>query len=141
MITLLYLIRRRPDLTPEAFRTAALAAQAHTAQAVRNILGATEHSLAFEACAKRSHCMAMTRRLGGERPDAVIELTWPSLAVFDAHMGTPAALRALEDIIDAERSWVDFRHSATLLVEKEDIAPKPPKTTRHSKAELLDEAI
>ncbi|MEL6977334.1 MAG: hypothetical protein AAGM38_01460 [Pseudomonadota bacterium] len=141
MITLVYLVRRRPDLSPQAFREAARAAQARTAELARERLGAVRHRLGFEACAKRSHCMATARRLGGQPPDALIELSWPNLEAFDAKMGTPDALRALDEFIDAERTWVDFARSTAFVVEKQDAALHAPIKTQLSKAELSNEPI
>lgn len=141
MITLLYLVRRRPDLSPHAFRDAARASQARAAERIRERLGAIGHRIGFEACAKRSHCMATARRLGGQAPDAVIELSWPSLEAFDAHMGTPDALRALDELIDAERSWVDFGRSAAFVVETQDAALHADAGAQRSKVELSDEPI
>lgn len=137
MVKLIYLIRRRSDLSPATFREAALAAQARGAELIQQGLGATDHRIVFEICAKRSHCMASARRLGGQPPDAILELNWPNLEAYDRSIGSPHALRAIDDIIDAERSWVDFARSAAVLVDTEAVAQHSPPA---SKDELLDES-
>lgn len=55
-------------------------------------------------------------------------------------MGTPEAIRMVDDMIDAERSWVDFARSAALLLEKEDVACAESASSDNSKEMLSDEA-
>ncbi|MEM9094270.1 MAG: hypothetical protein AAGC62_04725 [Pseudomonadota bacterium] len=141
MVTFVYMIRRRPDLSPAAFEKAARASQNRIAALVRERLGATRHRLAFGVCAKRSHCVSSVRRLEGQAPDALLELSWPSIDAYDRMMGTPEAIRMVDDMIDAERSWVDFARSAALLVEKESVACAESASKDNSKVLLSDEAI
>jgi len=47
MVTFVYMIRRRPDLSPAAFEKAARASQKRIAALVRERLGATRQRLAF----------------------------------------------------------------------------------------------
>ncbi|MEM9725456.1 MAG: EthD domain-containing protein [Pseudomonadota bacterium] len=133
MVKILYFVIRRPDLSAEAFRTALRAAQARIAPTLKERLGAVSHSVSAPACAKRSHCLAASRHLGGAAPDAVIEIAWANVDAYDQAMGSPGGLAALDAMVASERAWVDFQRSAAMLAVTQSVSGA------HSKDELLDE--
>lgn len=142
MMTLIYLVRRRPDLDAASFRSAWAERHQTLGERLRRETGAIGYRAHFRAESVCNECIRSGRGLGSADYDAVLEMTWPSLAAYQQGFGAPAGLKLVEDMIDAERRFVDFRRSAAFVADTSEVlaATSVDKRRRaHSKVVLRNE--
>jgi uncharacterized protein (TIGR02118 family) len=120
MIKLVYAIRRRSDLTPEAFRKrwrdehAPLVAR--FAEAMRARRYVQSHTLDTPWNATLQASRGMTPAF-----DGITEVWWDSEAEFAAALATPAGQEAGRALLEDERAFIDFASSSLFLTEEHPI--------------------
>jgi hypothetical protein len=119
MIKLVYAIRRRPDLSPAAFRArwlehAPLVARFAAAMRARRYV--QSHTLD----APLNEALAQSR---GARPayDGITEVWWDDLASFTAALATPEGQEAGRALLEDERAFIDLAASSLFLTEEHAI--------------------
>jgi uncharacterized protein (TIGR02118 family) len=117
MIKLLFCLRRRPDLSPEAFHRywrethgPLVAKHAPTLRIRRYLQSHTVESPTARALA--------ASRGGGEPFDGVAELWWDSEADLAAATATPAGQAAGAELLEDEARFIDHARSAIWLAEE-----------------------
>ncbi|MEM9195938.1 MAG: EthD domain-containing protein [Myxococcota bacterium] len=118
-----HLLRRRADLSPEAFferleehclpRLTELAAS----------LGASDVRVVTPLSGAYNQAISQVH---GDFPfDAMVQLSWPDLATYEEGLGCPRGLRAAQAFADLERTVAELRQSAAVVatdisIRKED---------------------
>ena len=119
MIKLVYAIRRRGDLSPDAFRKRWLEHAplvARFAEAMRAQRYVQSHTLDSPWNA------ALAGSRGCAPPfDGVTEVWWASEAEFTAALATPEGREAGRALLEDERDFIDFAGSSLFLTEEHPI--------------------
>ena len=120
MLKLVYAIRRRADLSPEAFRArwrdvhAPLVAR--FASAMRAVRYVQSHTLDTPWNA------ALAASRGAAPPyDGITEVWWESEAAFAAALATPEGQEAGRALLEDERAFIDLAASSLFLTEEHAI--------------------
>ncbi len=110
MIKLTFVLRRRPELTREAFQAYWFDHHAPLVASVRQVLRIRRyvqlHSLPDEVSASLRDA-----RGGPEGYDGVAQLWWDSLEAMAALAGDPAAADAQRRLLEDERKFIDLAAS------------------------------
>lgn len=119
MIKLVYAIRRRTDLSPEAFRKRWLEHAplvARHAAAMRAVRYVQSHTL-------DSTWNAVLQASRGATPpyDGITEVWWKSEADFAAALATPAGQEAGRALLEDERDFIDLAASSLFVTEEHAI--------------------
>jgi len=119
MVKLVYAIRRRADLSPDAFRRRWLAHAplvARCADALRARRYVQSHTLDTPL----NPALAASR---GAAPafDGITEVWWDSLDALQAGLATEAGRAAGQALLDDEREFIDFATSHLFLTEEHEI--------------------
>ena len=120
MIKLVYAIRRRADLSPEAFRKrwrdehAPLVTRFATAMRARRYV--QSHTLD-----SRWNATLQASRATAPAFDGITEVWWDSEADFAAALATPEGQEAGRALLEDERDFIDFAGSALFLTEEHSI--------------------
>ncbi len=120
MIKLSYCIRRRSDLSPDAFRTYwreqhAPLVEKHAA-ALRARRYVQSHTMEVE-----ENELLRGSRGSDEAFDGIAEVWWESMEEFHAAVETIEGREAAQALLDDERNFIDFARSALFLTEEQPI--------------------
>jgi len=119
MIKLVYVVRRRPDFSPEAFYERWLA-HAPLARELADAIHARRYVQSHTLDTPLNDQLTQSRGMK-KAYDGITEVWWDSLedllAAMDSPEGQAAYLRLLED----EREFIDFENSTTFLTEEHTI--------------------
>lgn len=141
MIKLVYLIKRRPDLTDDAFRAAWRRGHAALLEGFADELGARRYVMASRLDTPCETCFGHPRNLSSAAYDGVIEIWWDDLDAYQSGVGSAAEIAAVDALIDAEHRFIDFSRSAAFFAEETPAFGLRQKTApRVSKAAVLKEA-
>lgn len=143
MIKLTYLVKRRPDLSREAFCARWRELHARLVADFACTLNAQRYVMTCRLDTVCNAALADSRKLSPARFDGVIEIWWQSLDEYQDGVGSSAGLKAVDAIIDAERRFVDFARSQAFFgaesVVFEQNSERPPAVDlKDSKEMLLD---
>ncbi|HXC52400.1 MAG TPA: EthD domain-containing protein [Candidatus Limnocylindrales bacterium] len=119
MIKLVYVIRRRADLTPQAFRTRWLAhgpLVSEVAAAIRARRYIQSHTIDTPLNAVLADSRGMA-----EGYDGITEVWWDSMEELVAGMGSAESLDARRRLLDDEREFIDLARSFVFLTEEHPI--------------------
>jgi hypothetical protein len=119
MVKLVYAIRRRAELSPEAFRQRWLAHAplvARWAEALRARRYVQSHTLDTPLNA----ALAASRG-SASAFDGITEVWWDSLDDLQAALATPAGQVAGRALLDDEREFIDFATSHLFLTDEHAI--------------------
>ncbi|MEM9705377.1 MAG: EthD domain-containing protein [Pseudomonadota bacterium] len=144
MIKLVYLIKKRQDLTDAAFETYWRESHARLVEELAPTLRAMRYAMSRRLDTVCNACVSNARDLGSSDYDGVIEIWWDSLEDYVAGAGSAAGIAAVDALVDAERRFVDFANSASFFSEEEiifdtnqpDISPRRSRITSNSKSML-----
>jgi uncharacterized protein (TIGR02118 family) len=120
MIKLVYAIRRRTDLTPEAFRKRW---RAEHAPLVARFAAAMRARRYVQSHTLDSPWNATLEASRGAAPafDGITEVWWDSEADFAAALATPEGQQAGRALLEDERDFIDFAGSSLFLTEEHAI--------------------
>ncbi len=119
MIKLVYVVRRRADLTPEQFRARWLVhgpLVREVAAAIRARRYIQSHTLETPLNA----AFAASRGMG-EAFDGITEVWWDDLDALGAGMASPDGAAAAQRLLDDEREFIDLAASFLFLTEEHPI--------------------
>ena len=120
MIKLTYCIRRRSDLSVEDFRKywiekhAPLVARNATALRARKYV--QSHTIEGD-----TNGALRASRGASEAFDGITEVWWDSREALEAAFDTPAGQAAGRELLEDERSFIDFAKSSLFLTEEHEI--------------------
>jgi uncharacterized protein (TIGR02118 family) len=117
MLKLVFCLRRRPELTREAFQRYWRETHAPLVRRHQAALGIERY---VQVHAGHDDLGAALRASRGapEAYDGVAELWWRDRAVFDAALARPEAQRAGAELLEDERRFIDLAHSPLWLGEE-----------------------
>jgi hypothetical protein len=119
VIKLVYVVRRRPELSPKQFSKRWLehgALVARVARAVRAVRYAQSHAIDTPL----NERLAQSRGLSPAY-DGITEVWWDSMEELVAGMSTPEGAAAHKELLDDEREFIDFAGSSIVLTEEHAI--------------------
>jgi len=116
MIKLVYIIRRRADFTPEAFRQRWLA-HGPLVREVARAIHAKRYVQSHTMDSPLNDQLAQSRGMG-EAYDGITEVWWDDMQALLAGMGTPEGRAAQQRLLEDEREFIDFAHSFLFLTEE-----------------------
>jgi hypothetical protein len=119
MIKLVYAVRRRADLTPDAFRARWLVHGPLVREAAAAI-GARRYVQSHTLETPLNAALAASRGMD-EAFDGITEVWWDDLAALEAGMGTPEGIEAARRLLDDEREFIDLAASFLFLTEEHPI--------------------
>lgn len=142
MIKLTYLIRKRPDLSEERF---AEHWRKHSERfaAAAGSLGARRYAMNLKCETVCNTCIRTARGLAPPDYDGLLEIWWDSLEDYQSGVGSPPGLAVMDEIIDAERRFVDFSRSTAFFADEKivfdrgELSASIPETD-NSKVSLSD---
>ena len=121
MIKLTYLIKKRQDLTDDAFRQIWRNTHARLVESLAPALRAKRYAMNVRAETVCSTCASKARELALSDYDGVIEIWWDSIEDHQEGAGSPAGIAAIDALVDSERRFIDFSKSACFFTEEEVI--------------------
>ncbi len=120
MIKLTYCIHRRSELSAEAFRKYWIEEHAPRVAGHAAALGARKyvqsHTLDWDM-----NTALRASRGALEAFDGITEVWWESREAFEASMATPEGRAAGRDLLEDERTFIDFARSSLFLTEEHTI--------------------
>lgn len=119
MIKLVYMIAKRQDLSSSAFQTMWSELHAKLATQLAATLGARRYGMTKRLERVCNTCVTKGRSLSESPYHGVIEIWWDSLEAYQAGAGSAQGLVAIDQLIDAERRFVDFSKSAAFFAEED----------------------
>ncbi len=121
MVKYVYCLRRREDLTREAFQEYWKTRHADLIRSVSEVLGATRYVQSHTTNDRVNAAIARSRGLGLEPFDGVTELWWADEAAFMASVSSPEGRAAAERYIADEGNFVDFARSCAFLTHEHTV--------------------
>jgi hypothetical protein len=119
MIKLVYVIRRRPDFSPQQF-SKRWRQHAPLVREVADAIRARRYVQSHTIDTPLNEQFAQSRGMGPAY-DGITEVWWDSVDDLVAGMSTPAGLEAATRLLDDEREFIDFAHSSLFLTEEHPI--------------------
>lgn len=119
MLKLTYLLRRRPDLSAEAFAEIWRTAHAGLLAELAPSIGACRYAIGLPIETAWNECLRSSRGLQTRAYDGVLEIWWADAAAYQEGFGSPAGLKAIDAMIDVERRFIDFQKSMAFLTSEE----------------------
>ncbi|HEY8429912.1 MAG TPA: EthD domain-containing protein [Sandaracinaceae bacterium] len=119
MIKLVYAIRRRPDLSPEAFRARWLE-HAPLVERFAAAMRARRYVQSHTIETSWNDVLASSR--GAQPPyDGITEVWWDDLDALAAALATPEGQEAGRALLEDERAFIDLAASSLFLTEEHEI--------------------
>lgn len=119
MIKLVYVVRRRPEFSPEAFRERWLA-HGPLVTRLAETIGARRYVQSHTLDTPVNDMLAESRGMG-EPFDGITEVWWDSLDDLVAASQTPAGQEAMQQLIDDEREFIDLARSSVFMTEEHPV--------------------
>ncbi|MEM9898850.1 MAG: EthD domain-containing protein [Pseudomonadota bacterium] len=147
MIKLVYLIKKRQDLTDAEFKTYWRETHSKLIEESAPTLRAVRYAMSLSIDTLCNTCVAKPRGLSVPDYEGVIEIWWNNLDDYIAGAGAAAGIAAIDAIVDGERRFIDFANSASFFTEEEVVfdwistqgSSKQDQITFHSKFQLSNE--
>ena len=117
MIKLDYIIRRRADFTPEAFRRRWLVTHGPLVKQAADAIRARRYIQSHTIDTPLNAALAASRGMG-EAFDGITEVWWDDLDALTAGMSSDEGRAAAQRLLDDEREFIDFEHSYVFLTEE-----------------------
>lgn len=119
MVKLVYVVRRRVDLTPDQFRKRWLV-HGPLVREVAAAIGARRYVQSHTLDTPLNAALAASRDMG-EAFDGITEVWWDDLEALSAGMGSPDGQEAAQRLLDDEREFIDLAASFLFLTEEHPI--------------------
>ncbi len=117
MIKLVYCVRKRTDLSQEAFARYWLEQHGALVQSLAEALGARKYVQSHTVEPDMNEAILKSRGLS-EPYDGITELWWDDLASYQATANSPAAREARRALLEDEATFIDFSRSRIFLTEE-----------------------
>ena len=122
MIKLVFCLRRRPELTRDAFQEYWRTTHAPLVRERAEAIGAVRYVQVHTGYDDLSAALRAGR--GGPEPyDGVAELWFEDRAALEAALGTDAGRRAGAELLDDERNFIDLERSPLWFADEHEIVP------------------
>lgn len=121
MIKLVYLIRKRPDLSRDAFLALWRDVHATLVRSLAETIGARGYEIGASVEGACRESLRLSRGFAPSPYDGLLEIRWDDLEAYQRGFSSPEGLQAIERMIDAERRFIDFSRSTAFLVEGETV--------------------
>jgi uncharacterized protein (TIGR02118 family) len=118
MLKLMYALRRRPEMTREAFQEYWRSQHAPLVRSHAAALGIRRYVQVHTAYDEVSRALPGARGAMGEPYDGVAELWIDGLEDLAKRMATQAGLDAARALLEDERAFIDFGRSAMWLADE-----------------------
>jgi uncharacterized protein (TIGR02118 family) len=120
MIKLVYCLRRRRDVSPEAFRRYWLDEHGPRVRGFANALGARKYVQSHTISSPVNDLLTASR---GMKPpyDGITELWWDGMEEFQRGLESPEGRAAGEDLLEDEAKFIDLGESRIFLTEEHTI--------------------
>jgi uncharacterized protein (TIGR02118 family) len=118
MVKLMYALRRRPEMTREAFQEYWRTRHAPLVRSHAAALGIRRYVQVHTAHDEVSRALPGARGRMGEPYDGVAELWIDGLEDLARRMATQAGLDAARALLEDERAFIDFERSAMWLADE-----------------------
>ena len=117
MIKLVYCLARKRDVSAEAFCAYWLEQHGPKVTERRKALQATRYVQSHTIEPELNGLLQQSRGL--EAPcDGVTEIWWESADVFRAAIQTAQGLKAMQELLEDESTFIDFEHSRLFITEE-----------------------
>src|SRR6476659_8980366 len=120
MIQLVFVIRRRKDMSPEEFHRYWLEEHGPLARGLLEGLGARRYVQTHTLDSDLNHALAESRGTL-EAYDGVAEISWDSLDALVAAVGSEEWQRANETLAEDAARFIDFEQSSLLVAEEHTV--------------------
>ena len=120
MIKLVYCIRKRSDITPEAFYDYWLHTHGPKVRDVAKAIGATRYVQSHTILPELNQTFKDGRGLAPPY-DGITEVWFETLEVMQAASGTEDGLAASRLLVDDESTFIDFSQSRVFMTEEFDV--------------------
>jgi len=117
MIKLIYIIRRHPALTAEAFHDRWLTTHAPLVRDAAKAIHAVRYIQSHTIDTPLNAALAQSRGMG-EAYDGITEVWWDNMDALTAGMSSDEGRAAAQRLLDDEREFIDFEHSRLFLTEE-----------------------
>lgn len=117
MVKLVYIIRRRADFTPEAFRERWLVIHGPLVKAAAKAIRAVRYVQSHTIDTPLNAALAQSRSMG-EAYEGITEVWWHDMDALMVGMGSDEGRAAAQRLLDDEREFIDFEHSRIFLTEE-----------------------
>lgn len=124
MIKLVFCLRRRPELSREAFQRYWLETHAPLVRERAAAIGAIRYVQVHTAYEPIGAALAASRK-GPEPFDGVAELWFPDLETLGASGQDDDGRRAAAELLEDERNFIDLENSPIWLADEHTIVPGP----------------
>jgi hypothetical protein len=120
VIKLVYCLTRKEDISAEAFASYWLQQHAPKVAERQKVLRATKYVQSHTAEPALNDVLRQSRGL--EAPyDGITEIWWESADVVRAAMADPEGLKAMQELLDDESTFIDFGHSRLFFTEEHTV--------------------
>ena len=117
MVKLVYCIRRRADVSPEAFRRYWLDEHGPLMRSVAGAIGALRYVQSHTVAPELNDVLRGSR--GSDEPyDGITEVWWESLADLQASMQSAESQDAQRRLLEDESTFIDFARSSVFMTEE-----------------------
>ena len=120
MIKLVFVIRRREELTPEEFHRYWLEEHGPLARRLLESLGARRYVQTHTIASDLNAALAATRGTA-EAYDGIAEVSWDSIDALLAAAGSDEGQRINATLTEDEARFIDFERSSLFLTEEHPI--------------------
>lgn len=117
MIKLVYIIRRRADFSPQAFRERWLVTHGPLVKAAAKALHARRYIQSHTVDTPFNAALASSRGMG-EAYDGITEVWWDDMDALASGMGSDEGRVAAQRLLDDEHEFIDFENSRVFLTEE-----------------------
>ncbi len=120
MVKLVYCLRRRADVSPEAFYRYWLDTHAPKVKSVAEALRARRYIQSHTCGPDLNEAFVASRGLAPAY-DGITEVWWDSVEDVKAAMATSAGLDAMAMLLEDESRFIDFAHSRAFMTTEHPI--------------------
>lgn len=120
MVKLVYIVRRRSDMTPEAFRKRWKAVHGPLVRSLAKAIRAKKYIQSHTLDTPLNAQFVASRSMS-EPFDGITEVWWDSLEDLVAASSTPEGAEAMQKLLEDERDFVDFGKSTIFMTEEHPI--------------------
>src|SRR4051794_6408005 len=125
MVKLVYVLRRRSELSREEFQRYWRETHAPLVRARAGTLRIQRYIQAHTASTSLDGALRESRRAAVESFDGVAELWWESLEDLAEAMATPEGAQAARDLLEDEANFIDLEASP-IWIAREDVVVGAP---------------
>ena len=120
MVKLVYILHRRPDLSPEQFHRYWLEDHAPKVRAVAEQIGARRYIQSHTLDTPLNDAFIESRGLS-PGCDGITEVWWESLEDLQAAAATPEGAQAFKMLLEDEQQFIDLARSTIFMTEEHEI--------------------